>query len=168
MQDLITIIVPVYNVENYLEESIRSIINQTYLNIEILAINDGSLDNSLRILEKLSTQDKRIKIISQKNKGLSGARNTGIKYSKGKYLLFLDSDDIFSTNTIIQDLYNIIKKDDSDIVIFKYRTKSEKTKILKNIEIGLTKSRYTLEEFCQEIPIKNKKYYGFIPAWSKL
>lgn len=168
MQDLITIIVPVYNVENYVEESIRSIINQTYINIEILAINDGSVDNSLRILEKLAIQDKRIRIISQKNKGLSGARNTGLKNSNGKYILFLDSDDIFSTDTIIEELYRKIKKDNSDMVLFKYKTKNEKTKKVKTIEIRLSKDNYNLEEFCQEISEKNKKYYCFISACTKL
>lgn len=168
MEDLITIIVPVYNVEKYLEESIRSIINQTYKNIEILAINDGSTDGSLELLKKLSYEDDRIKIISQKNKGLSGARNTGIDSAKGNYIMFLDSDDIFSTNELLESLYKIARKDSSDIVFFKYKTKNEITKREKILEINLSKESYILSEFLKEIAEKNRCYYGFISACTKL
>lgn len=95
----ISFIVPVYNVEAYLRECIESIINQTYDNIEIIAVNDGSTDGSLKILHEYSQKDIRISVISQKNKGLSEARNTGLKHVTGDYILFVDSDDYIATDT---------------------------------------------------------------------
>ncbi len=89
----ISIIVPIYNVEKYLDRCIQSLINQTYPNIEIILVNDGSLDNSLSICEKYAKQDKRIKILNKINGGLSDARNAGLEISTGEYVLFVDSDD---------------------------------------------------------------------------
>lgn len=93
MNDLITIIVPIYNVENYLQRCINSLINQTYHNIEILLINDGSKDNSLSICQENCLKDSRIKLISQQNHGLAYTRNVGIQNATGKYVMFVDSDD---------------------------------------------------------------------------
>lgn len=96
MKEKISIIVPIYNVEKYLDKCIRSIINQSYKNIEIILINDGSTDKSGEICDYYSTIDKRIKIIHKKNEGVSVARNLGISLSKGKYIGFVDSDDWIS------------------------------------------------------------------------
>ena len=85
---VISVIVPIYNVEKYLERCLDSIIVQTYRNFEIIAVNDGSTDNSLSILNRYARNDDRIRIINQKNKGLSGARNSAIKVSNGRYLIF--------------------------------------------------------------------------------
>jgi glycosyltransferase involved in cell wall biosynthesis len=93
MDDLLSVIVPVYNVKNYLSRCLESIINQTLEKIEIICINDGSTDGSEKILEDYSGKDKRIKVVHQKNNGLSSARNAGIKYATGKYISFVDSDD---------------------------------------------------------------------------
>lgn len=90
---MISIIVPVYNVEAYLPQCLDSLVNQTYQNIEIVCVNDGSTDKSLSILEQYATKDGRVKIISQANQGLSGARNTGIKSARGEWMMFVDSDD---------------------------------------------------------------------------
>ena len=95
MQEKISIIVPVYNVENYLERCVESILKQTYTNFELLLINDGSTDRSLDILKKYKEKYPEItKIIDKKNGGLSSARNAGIRDAKGEYLSFIDSDDI--------------------------------------------------------------------------
>lgn len=91
--NLISIIVPVYNVEQYLSKCIDSIINQTYKNLEIILIDDGSTDKSGEICDKYKNEDKRIIVIHQLNGGVSAARNTGIGVAKGKYILFIDSDD---------------------------------------------------------------------------
>ena len=91
--DKISVIIPVYNVERYLRECLDSIINQTYRNLEIICIDDGSLDNSINILKDYSKIDNRIFIKQQQNRGPSKARNEGIKISTGKYLIFVDSDD---------------------------------------------------------------------------
>lgn len=114
-QEKISIIIPVYNVELYLEKCLNSIINQTYKNIEIICINDGSKDNSLNILKKYQKKDKRITIIDKKNNGLSSARNNGIKVSTGEYITFVDSDDWLEKNAI-EILYNTIKKENVDVV----------------------------------------------------
>src|SRR5690606_18531829 len=90
---LISIVVPVYNSEKYLPECIESILNQNYANIELIIVNDGSTDNSLSIAEKFSENDSRIKILSQRNSGVSAARNLGISIAQGDYIGFVDSDD---------------------------------------------------------------------------
>lgn len=89
----ISVIVPCYNVELFLRKALDSIIQQTFKDIEIIVINDGSTDSSLRILDEISNTDFRIKVFSQENKGLSAARNLGIQYAQGKYIYFFDSDD---------------------------------------------------------------------------
>ena len=93
VNSLISIIVPVYNVQEYLPKCLDSIINQTYKNLEIILVDDGSTDNSGRICDEYAKRDKRIKFIRQKNSGQANARNKGIKESKGKYIAFVDSDD---------------------------------------------------------------------------
>ena len=91
--DLVTIVVPVYNVEKYIERCLNSRIGQTYNNLEILVVNDGTEDKSMEICKRIQLKDSRIKIINQKNAGLSAARNTGIRNASGKYICFIDSDD---------------------------------------------------------------------------
>ncbi len=90
----ISVIIPVYNTEKYLDECLDNIDNQTLKEIEIICVNDGSTDNSLEVLKRHQKKDKRIKIINQENAGVSVARNTGIKAAKGKYIMFADSDDL--------------------------------------------------------------------------
>ena len=91
---MISIIIPIYNTEKYLEEWLQSIISQTYQKFEVICVNDASTDNSLKILEKYAQSDSRIKIINhKKNKGVATARNTGIKNTKSEYITFIDSDD---------------------------------------------------------------------------
>lgn len=92
-ETLVSIIVPVYNTEKYLQRCIDSLLAQTYRNIEIILVNDGSTDDSLRIIHDAAENDSRIKVISQANKGLSSARNSGMAVAMGDYLLFCDSDD---------------------------------------------------------------------------
>ncbi len=112
--ELISVIVPVYNVELYLEKCIHSIIQQTYKNIEILLIDDGSLDKSKEICDAFAKEDSRIKVFHQKNRGLSAARNKGIELATASYLMFIDSDD-FIESEMIERLYNKIKNDEADI-----------------------------------------------------
>lgn len=97
MNDLISVIVPVYNTSNYLKKCLDSIINQTYDNLEIILINDGSSDNSLKICKEYLKKDNRIRVYTQKNHGLSYTRNRGIKLASGKYIGFVDSDDVISS-----------------------------------------------------------------------
>ena len=111
----LSIIVPVYNVEQYIHQCIYSIVNQTIKDIEILVINDGTLDKSIEIINEF--HDDRIKIINQRNGGLSSARNTGIKYATGEYIVFIDSDDYLLREDVLEDMYNQIYEDDADILV---------------------------------------------------
>lgn len=97
---LVSIIVPIYNVENYLVDCIESIINQTYKNIEIILINDGSNDNSPKICDEYQKKDKRIKVIHKQNSGLSETRNIGLNIAKGEYIYFVDSDDFLEKRAV--------------------------------------------------------------------
>lgn len=110
MKELVSVIIPVYNVEDYLEDCIKSVINQTYQYIEIILIDDGSTDKSSEICDKFALQDNRIRIIHQDNKGLSAARNAGIDMCSGKYITFVDSDD-FIDLTMIEKLVEVAVKD---------------------------------------------------------
>ena len=114
---LISIIIPIYNLENYLTECLESVINQTYKDIEIICVNDSSTDNSLNILNEYAKKDNRIKIINQEHSGPGAARNTGIKNSKGEYILFVDGDD-WIENNLAELAYNKISKCNADIVIY--------------------------------------------------
>ena len=95
----VSVIVPVYNVDKYLRKCLDSLVNQTLKEIEIIVINDGSTDESEKILQEYKKKDKRIIVIKQKNKGLSATRNVGIKNAKGKYVTFIDSDDWIEKDT---------------------------------------------------------------------
>ncbi|MBQ2654654.1 MAG: glycosyltransferase [Methanobrevibacter sp.] len=114
----VSIIVPVYNVEKYVEECLDSICNQTFEDIEIICINDGSTDGSLEILERYADKDSRISITSQKNSGLSATRNVGLRLCKGKYIYFMDSDDILELDAI-ERLHTLSEENSLDMIIFK-------------------------------------------------
>lgn len=123
----ISVIIPIYNVENYIEECLNSIINQTIREIEIIVIDDGSKDNSINIVKKF--KDNRIKIIQKENGGLSSARNVGLRLALGEYIYFIDSDDYLGMDTSLEEMYKLAKENDSDIVIgnaIKYYSEDEK------------------------------------------
>lgn len=113
---LISIIIPVYNVAKYLPRCIESILNQSYKEFEAIFINDGSLDNSLEVLQKYSEKDNRIYIIDKKNEGTGEARNTGLKKAKGKYISFIDSDDWIHKD-YLKLMFEEIENSNSDVVI---------------------------------------------------
>lgn len=115
----VSIIIPVFNAEQYLSQCIESLIKQTYKNIEIILVNDGSTDNSLEICKKYGAKDNRIKIYSIKNSGVSIARNKGVSISSGKYITFVDSDDWVETN-MLEFAIMKLKETESDIVIWSY------------------------------------------------
>ena len=117
MKPFFSIVLPIYNVEKYLAECLKSIEKQSYSSFEVLCINDGSTDNSLEIASKFSLKDKRFKLFNQKNSGVSVARNRGIKEANGKYILFVDSDDWIEQDTL-KKIHEDIQAHDSDIVVF--------------------------------------------------
>ena len=112
----ISIIIPIFNSENFIIECLNSLIYQTFKNFEIICVNDGSTDNTLEILKEFQNKDKRIHIINQNNRGAEIARNVGMKESKGEYLMFLNSNDIFN-NTMLEELYAKIKENNLEIII---------------------------------------------------
>ena len=89
----VSVVIPVYNVRLYLERCVQSVLRQTYKDLEIILVDDGSKDDSGKLCDQLALSDQRIRVIHQENQGLSGARNTGIRQATGEYIIFLDSDD---------------------------------------------------------------------------
>ena len=106
---LVSVVIPVYNVENFVADTLESVCAQTYKNIEIIVVDDGSKDNGLSICQKFCQQDSRIKVIHKENGGVSSARNVGLDNAKGKYICFVDSDDQIMANMIQQLIYNMQK-----------------------------------------------------------
>ncbi len=140
--DLVSIIIPVYNVEDFVEQCIDSILNQTYSNLEIIAVNDGSTDSSLKILENIKKKDSRVMIINQKNSGVSSARNAGIAKANGKYLVFVDADDFLARN-FVDYMLELIKYNDSDFAysVKNYWTneeKQEKKQYIRKIDSSMS------------------------------
>ena len=128
----VSVVVPFYNNSEFLEECIKSICGQTLKDIEILFIDDCSTDNSLDLINKYSKQDKRIKILrNQKHSGAGAARNIGLKFAQGEYIIFLDADDIFSKD-LLSDLYNLAKKKNSDIVFSRYSIIDRNGEVIAN------------------------------------
>ncbi|MCK9265908.1 glycosyltransferase [bacterium] len=119
MRPLISVIVPIYNSEKYLKKCVTSIINQTYRNLEILLINDGSTDNSKNICNLFAKQDNRVRVINKNSGGVSDSRNRGIKESTGEYITFLDSDDYWEIETL-EIALSVIIKEEADILIWGY------------------------------------------------
>ena len=111
---LISVIVPVYNVAQYLEKSIASIQEQTYQNLEIILVDDGATDESDRLCDAIAEQDDRVSVLHKKNEGLSQARNDGMKQAHGDYLIFIDSDDYIHPE-MIQSLYEQLIQEDADV-----------------------------------------------------
>ena len=138
--DLISVVIPIYKVEKYLNKCIDSVLKQTYKNLEIILVDDGSPDKCGKICDEYKKIDKRIKVIHKKNGGLSDARNYGIKAASGKYIGFIDSDD-FISNEMYEILYFILKKSNADISVVSYKEVSENNEVnderknIRNIDI---------------------------------
>lgn len=120
-KDLISVVVPVYNAEKYLEACLDSILTQTYENIEVILVDDGSTDGSLAICDRYSDKDSRVKVFHYENAGAAQARNRGADNSSGQYLAYVDSDDTISED-YIENLYELIIEHDADIAVCGYKT----------------------------------------------
>ncbi len=159
----VSLIIPVYNVEKYIYKCLKSAVNQTFKDMEIIIVNDGSKDNSYKIIEKYKNKYDNIKVINQENSGLSSARNTGIKISCGKYIAFADSDDYFSKR-FIEYMYTTAEKKNCDIVVcgFKRISESKKLKIKnKPLKTKIFSSEKALKILIEDVFINNF-------AWNKL
>lgn len=160
----ISVIIPVYNVEKYLSRCLDSVLNQSVKNIQIICVNDGSKDGSLDILNKYAQKDKRIFVISQENKGLSGARNTGLEAVKGDYVFFLDADDYLHPQAL-EVFYNIAIKTDSPVVVSSTFARHGKDKISMAV-VDVNNISYSV---CSN-PLTDLYAHRFVSAivWNKL
>lgn len=164
IKPLVSIIVPVYNSEKYIEKCISSIVNQTLKNIEIIIVNDGSTDNSINIISKLSNEDNRIKVINQKNSGVSAARNNGINNSNGEYIGFVDADDYIELE-MYESMYSKAEEFDADIVICNVKDILEsKEKVSLNFEDGLI----SIENIKPKNFLKDKYFKLGSAVWHKI
>ena len=118
MEKKVSVIIPVYNVEKYLRECLDSVVTQDLDDIEIICINDGSTDGSAGILSEYATQYEKLFILDKENSGLSAARNSGLSVAKGKYILFLDSDDFLADSSAVSRLYDKAEHDSLDQLFF--------------------------------------------------
>ncbi len=151
-----SIVVPMYNVEKYIEKCILSIINQTYNNFELLIVNDGSTDSSADIINNI--KDKRIKVLNKKNGGLSDARNYGVKYSTGDYIWFVDGDDYIKEDSL-EIINKKLSNEKCDLLIFKYyRVKDNKEFKNKELYYGFHDKRKIL--LCSKSPIACAKIFS--------
>lgn len=148
MTELISVIVPIYNTEKYLVECVESIREQTYSNIEIILVDDGSTDASIEICDEFSKKDSRVRVFHKENEGSAVAKNFGIQQSKGEYIILVDSDDIVS-DKMIEVLYTHIKEKNADIAIGNYYIYDESD---KNFYFYVTDKDFSVEELAiQEI-----------------
>ena len=166
MEPLISVIVPVYQVEKYLYRCVESIQNQTYANFEIILVDDGSTDSSPAICDELAKQDQRIRVIHKPNGGLSDARNSGMQIARGEYFCFVDSDD-FVVSTMLEHLMNAIKQSGTKMAIMNFKTIDENGKIVvEQTQSPIVDGYFLASEVLPKLYQKLGWYY--IVAWNKL
>lgn len=150
MKNKVSIVIPIYNSQEWLERCLNSLFNQSYKNIEIIAINDGSTDNSLNILKKLQKEHSNMIIVDKKNEGIAKTRNHGIKIATGKYIMFIDNDD-FVDFDYVEKYINQIQKTKTNVVIGGYQRINKDDKIL-----------------CTVVPKGDLYKYKIVAPWAKL
>lgn len=162
MEKLISIVLPIYNVEKYIEKCMDSVLNQTYKNIEVILVDDGSPDRCPKICEEYAKKDNRIKVVHKENGGLSDARNAGIKVANGEYITFIDSDD-YVDEDYVEFLYNNIEKTNADIAIGAHRVLYDSGKVIEKAthENSVLKPKEVLERILYDDGID-------LSAWGKL
>lgn len=139
--DKISIIVPIYNAYKYLDRCINSLVNQTYKNIEIILLNDGSRDDSIKIINKYASEDKRIIVVDKENTGVSDTRNIGIKKATGKYICFCDADDMYDKD-YIKIMYETIKQKNVDMVRCNYKIIDSNNKFISKGNLENISNKY--------------------------
>ena len=167
-QPLISLIVPIYNVENYLWSCLDSIAKQTYSNIEVLLVNDGSPDGSGVICQEFVASDSRFRYIEKANGGLSDARNVGIVRAQGEFLSFVDSDDWIEP-TYVEDLYRAALLNDAEVVVSNYKKIDVKNDCYWiHIFDDYYETHYSGEELIQQLPALERKDFSFTTSWGIL
>lgn len=164
MEPLISVIVPVYKVEKYLGRCVESVLSQTYENIEILLIDDGSPDDCPRLCDEYAKAHERIRVIHQENQGLSGARNTGIDHANGQYLAFVDSDDKWSPY-FLESLYRALKESDADISQCRWEY-MHGDELVESYDPKAPREILSGREMLGRLYIQTGAYY--VVAWNKL
>ena len=166
----VSVILPIYNQEKYVSKALDSLISQTLKDIEIICVNDGSKDNTLKILREYEAKDSRIKVIDQENQGTGRTRNNGVKAVTGEYIAFLDPDDWYDSNAM-EELYNKSKEQDCDMVVFNFKRLNEKGEVLGqyNLKHRLRKLHELKEtENFNWRDVKPRILGGIFPAaWNK-
>lgn len=148
MQGLATIILPIYKVENYLDRCISSIVNQTYKNLEIILVDDGSPDNCPQMCEEWGKKDSRIKVIHKENAGLGMARNTGIENANGEYIFFFDSDDYVALDTV-EKVFKVAERTSAELIMYGHKN------VDGNGDIKNTVTPYSEKEYYEGAEIQN-------------
>lgn len=160
---MLSVIIPVYNVEKYLKKSVESVLNQTLKEIEIILVDDGSTDNSGKICDEISTIDKRVKVFHKENGGVSSARNYGIKKCSGEYIYFMDSDDT-ADSTMLEKMMNSVKKNsDVELVICGYKLLSNRI-LQHSIPGEIVNDIYYSSDFIEKLICNSL----LNPLWNKL
>ena len=166
MKPMISIIVPVFNGEKYISSFLKCINEQIYKNIEVIFIDDGSVDNTLRICKEYALNDDRVVVLHKENGGPSSARNLGIKRSSGKYVVFFDIDDVFS-DTVLSDNFEIATRYDADIVMWNFKINNLGNKREYVNKIGSFFNGSSNEFFCKYlIPVLDNEMFN--PPWNKM
>lgn len=161
---LISVIIPIYQVEEYLNKCIASVANQTYKNLEIILVDDGSPDNCPEICDKWSKKEQRIKVIHKKNGGLSDARNAGLKIAEGEFISFIDSDDFIALD-MYECLLKKIKETEADLAICDYERIDENGNFIEE-ESPIKDEILTLDQAIEKLT--EKKWWYYVTAWNKL
>lgn len=163
--ELISIIVPVYNVEKYIDRCIRSIVTQTYSNLEILLVDDGTTDNSGYLCDVWEQKDNRIRVIHKENSGLSDARNVGIANSNGLYLAFVDSDDYIHP-TMIERLYQASRENDAEISLCNWSRVDEQCQNIDDKDSPIKDELLSGKDLIAKL--FESKYEYYVVVWNKL
>ncbi len=153
---IISVVVPVFNQERYVEKCLKSILQQDTTNLEVIVVNDGSTDNSLSIINRLATKDRRLMIIDKVNEGVSYARRDGLKVAKGDYVCFVDSDDYLPSQAL-KTLYEIILREDVDIVAGQFIRQMGMIRRKDSVSIDIAEKRISLPQLWDEYYIS---YFG--------
>lgn len=170
MKRKISVIVPIYNCEKHIGRCVNSIVKQKYSNLEIILVNDGSLDKSGEICDYLQSMDSRVRVLHQKNRGVSNARNAGIRIATGDYITFVDSDDYLENDYIYSEAVNIAETEKVDVVtwLWQYEDSKGNFVVSKNKIWGIDYGRQSAQKFLRSLYRGSYANVTVIAVWNKL
>ena len=160
----VSVIIPVYNTEMYLYQNIKSVLNQSLREIEVIAVDDGSTDGSFALLKEIEKKDSRLKVYQQKNLYAGAARNFGMSVAKGEFLVFLDSDDFFEKN-MLELMYQQCQEDDAQVCVCNGRIYDENTKEYRQVDYFLKKNDLPkVRPFSRKVKCPDKNFLKIFPS----